>query len=326
MAAPHKKRDLVEEELSALRLLREAPRTAEAQARLARALAHKSNLVVAAAATLCADAELAELVPQLALAFARLLDAPAEADKGCRAKTALASALYRNGSTDERLLRRGLRLVQREPVWGGQQDCAAELRGVCALGLSFLSPSGVIEELADLLADPEPTARALCARALGASGREEALPLLRYKLRCGDPSNEVLLECCAGLLALAPTRTLPLLQELLEGADAPRREAAALALGGSRLAEAVPLLVRLSERLPPHEVGVAYTALAMLRSGPALEHLLGLIAAAPLSRALAVLRALAIHRYDDALRARTLAAVGARGDAALRRAADEVLA
>lgn len=315
-----KKPDRIQQELTALKALRGSPRTPEALARLRRALEDKSNFVVAAAAEVVADAELAELLPLFIPAFERFMVSPAKTDKSCKAKIALANALYRIGSQDEAPFRIGLRHVQMEPVWGGQQDSAAELRGICALALAQISPPGVVEDLADLLADKEPTARALCARALAATGREEALPLLRYKVRLGDPSGEVLLECYAALLSLSPQRALPIFADTLQQGDEQHREAAALALGQSRREEALPLLVDLAKRLPVPERRVALVAVAMLRSPAALSYLIDLVATAPLSLAIQAVRALDMHRYDDALRVRIREAVQQRGDGELLRA------
>lgn len=321
-----KKPDRIQQELTALHGLRDAPRTPEALAQLRRALDDKSNFVVAAAAEVIANAELVELLPLLPKAFARFLIDPSKTDKGCKAKLAIADALYRNDSQDEALFRRGLRHVQPEPVWGGQQDTAAELRGLCALALSHIGLPGVIEELADLLADPEPTARALCARALGASGREEALPLLRYKIRIGDASGEVLLECYAGLLSLAPARALPLCEESLEQRDEQRREATALALGQSRREEALPLLVKFAEAQPVAERRTALLAIAMLRSAAALAYLMQLVSSASSSLAKLAVRALAVHRYDEALRVRVREAVQKRDEPELLRDCDDAFA
>jgi HEAT repeat protein len=323
MTTPSKRPDPVEQELSAIHALRASPRTPESLARLRKALGDKSSFVVAAAATLIAEAELSELLPQLPPAFHRFLITPAKIDKGCKAKIALADALYRLESQDAALFRIGLRHVQPEPVWGGQQDTAAELRGLCALALSQLGAVGVVEELADLLADRETTARVLCARALGCCGREEALPLLRYKVRIGDAAGEVLLECFVALLSLAPERVMPLIAEVLERGDASRREAAALALGQSRRDEALPLLEDLASRLPMHERRVALVAIATLRSAPAVQYLIELLGSAPLSLAEQAVRALGIFRFDEAVCQRVRDALRERDEAPLLRAAEE---
>lgn len=320
------KPDRTQQELSAIHALRENPRTPEALAQLRRALADKSNFVVAAAAEVVAAAELVELLPLLREAFARFMINPEKSDKGCKAKLAIADALYRNESQDEALFRSGLHHRQMEPIWGGRQDTAAELRGLCALALAQIGLPGVIEDLAELLADPEVTTRALCLRALGASGREEALPLLRYKLRIGDEAGEVMLECCAALLSLAPRRALPVLAQVLEQADDARSEAAALALGQSRHEDALPLLQAFAQRRPVPDRRVALVAIAMLRSPAAISHLVDLVATAPLSLATQAVRALAVHRYDAALHARVREAAQVRDEAALVGECEEAFA
>lgn len=320
------KPDRTQQELSAIHALRENPRTPEALAQLRRALADKSSFVVAAAAEVVAAAELVELLPLLREAFARFMINPEKSDKGCKAKLAIADALYRNESQDEALFRSGLHHRQMEPIWGGRQDTAAELRGLCALALAQIGLPGVIEDLAELLADPEVTTRALCLRALGASGREEALPLLRYKLRIGDEAGEVMLECCAALLSLAPRRALPVLAQVLEQADDARSEAAALALGQSRHEDALPLLQAFAQRRPVPDRRVALVAIAMLRSPAAISHLVDLVATAPLSLATQAVRALAVHRYDAALHARVREAAQVRDEAALVGECEEAFA
>jgi len=323
LPAPPKKIDRIQEELTALHALRENPRAPQSLARLRHALADKSNFIVAAAAEVIATAELVELLPLLPPAFERFLEAPTRTDKGCKAKIALADALYRNESQDTALFRMGLRHVQPEPVWGGQQDTAAELRGLCALALANISPPDVIEDLADLLADKEPTARALCARALGASGREEAVPLLRFKIRIGDPSGEVLLESFAALLSLVPTRALPICAAALDEGDEARREAATLALGQSRREDALPILTVLSERVPIPDRRTPLLAIAMLRTSAGFEYLMQLVQTAPASLAALAIRALAVHRYDDALRSRVREAAQKRDEPSLLRTFDE---
>lgn len=322
MAEPNKKVDRVAQELSAIHALREVPRSAESLSKLRCALTDKNNFIVAAAAEIVANAELVELLPLLGPAFERFMIMPVKTDKACKAKIALADAMYRNESRDAPLFRIGMRHVQPEPVWGGTQDTAAELRGICALALAQISPPDVIEELAELLADKEPNARALCARALGASGREEALPLLRYKIRIGDPSNEVQLECFSALLSLSPERALPVCAAALDADDEERRDAAALALGQSRREEALPLLTALAARLPMLDRRTPLLAIAMLRTTSAFDYLMELVQDAPSSLAALAVRALAVHRYDDVLLARVRDVARRRDDPKLLHAVE----
>ena len=89
------------------------------------------------------------------------------------------------------------------------------------------------------MTDPAKDVRIASAVAMGAIGTEAAGLLLRLKARIGDRDPEVLSECLAGLLAVNPKENLPFVSEFLEPGDAARCEAAALALGKSRLPEAL---------------------------------------------------------------------------------------
>src|SRR5262249_11165043 len=138
---------------------------------------------------------------------------------------------------EEDLFWRGARYVQLEPVWGGSQDTAANLRVACAFGLVRVHARGVITYLVDLLCDPEKPARAGAAQALAYSETEAAGLLLRFKARVGDSEPEVISECFGGLLKLAPEESVPFVAEFLTSPDSAVQEAAILALGDSRRRE-----------------------------------------------------------------------------------------
>src|SRR5580658_5312848 len=122
---------------SALAALDEVPlRTTEGLKQMAKALASKSNLVAAKAARISGDAQWAELTGELVTAFDRFLKRGSELDKGCVALTAIARALYSLDYREAELFLSGMKHVQMEPVWGGSQDTAVELRSVCAMGLA----------------------------------------------------------------------------------------------------------------------------------------------------------------------------------------------
>src|SRR5688572_16278594 len=104
----------VEQQVLNVAALRQRGNTPDVRAELARALESKSNLVVAKAAEVAADLGARELAPQLAEAFARLIDAPLSADKGCVAKTAIARSLNALDASDENVFLRGIRHVQHE--------------------------------------------------------------------------------------------------------------------------------------------------------------------------------------------------------------------
>src|SRR4029077_13778635 len=75
-------------ELAELHDLREAAPTPELEARVVKALAHKSNLVAEAAPKVVAHHELFGLARAMNEACARLADGGAARDTGCKAKLA----------------------------------------------------------------------------------------------------------------------------------------------------------------------------------------------------------------------------------------------
>src|SRR4051794_23936856 len=121
---------------TALAALDDIPvRTPEGRKQIAKALAGKSNLVAAKAARIVGDAQWADLKEELATAFARFVRQGGSLDKGCKATVAIARALFAMDYDNAELYLTGMRHVQMEPVWGGSVDTAAELRGICAMGL-----------------------------------------------------------------------------------------------------------------------------------------------------------------------------------------------
>lgn len=267
-------------------------------------LSSKYAIVIAQAAKIVRDANLRDLIPDLATAFDRLMQNPASSDPNCLGKKAIADALYRMESGAETLFLKGIRHVQMEPVWGGQVDTAPGLRGVCALGLVRMNYPDVMLELADLLADPELEARVSAVRALAYTENSQAVPLLRLKVQLGDDAA-VLSECFAALLRLAPTHSLPLVAKFLEGSDAQVQEMAALAMGESRILDGMPILQSWWKRTRDAELRqTALLAIAMLRHDQAIEFLLSLIATGTQQDSQTALAALQIYQDDRELSAR----------------------
>ncbi len=326
MASMPPRRDLLREQLHALAEVQKQPPPGRAdpgyaarQTLLRAALTGKSSFAAAAAADCLRDSD-TELLALLEPAFGRFLAEPLHSDKGCTAKTAIARALERLDSTDDKVFRRGLFHTQPEPVFGGRQDTAVELRSVCALGLARLAPPDVLNLLAELLADPERGARVAAVRALGVTGQEGAGALLRFKALVGDEDSLVLTEGLSALLQLERTGALAFVQRFLDPQDEARADAAALALGQSRLPEAVPLLLEHAEAPPRSQRRTALLALSMLREPAATEYLLGLVREAETRLAQLALEALGLHRYDAALRRRVIEVVAARRSPALQEA------
>lgn len=308
-----RRRDPLEERLDGLGDLRDdpdAPATVEA---LRAALGERHNLVAAKAARMAAELGKDELVRELTAAFDRFMDA--EADKGCHAKTAIAKALVELEHPATALFRRGLRHVQMEGAYGGPVDVAQELRANCAIGLVNSGHPDAVVELVPLLIDPGLPVRLAAAQGIGAAGRPEGEVVLRLKALIGDEDPEVLTECLAGLLRLAPERSLEFVEPFLASTgpfQGARREAAILALGESRLEEAVPLLCREWERsYDADSRRTVLLALVASRREAALDFLLSLVAEGEARAAREALSALAIHRHDARIRERVEAAVRA---------------
>jgi len=207
--------------------------TAEGRKQFSKALASKSNLVVKKAAGIVGDAQEKEFAPQLADAFKRFLDKPAQ-DKGCVALTAMARALVALDYDDAAVFRSGMRHVQMEGTWGGSDDVASELRAVCAMGLANTRDPNKMRDLVELLADEQWPARAGAARAIAAVGSDAAALLLRLKILIGDRESDVISDCLVGLLDVDGAEALPLVESIANSRDEALRDAAILALGESR--------------------------------------------------------------------------------------------
>lgn len=320
-----------DQQLAALQRAVRDPHDPKARARVIEALQGNSGLLVALATTAAVAGDEDDpvidraLLERLPAAFERLMHDPVQRDPQCRGKAAIAKALRRAEAQGDEVFLAGVRHVQNEPVWGGRVDTAAELRGVCLMALIEGHHPRAMVEAAHLLADPQAAARTAAARALGCSGQAEvAEPLLRLRVQAGEDDAEVLGECLHALLQLAPRSSLDYVAGFLGGPDDIAAEAAALALGESRLPSALPPLLQQAGR----SVGkgrrrVVLLAIALLRAEEGWAYLLQLIEQGPPSAAAEALEALAAFRHDERLRERVLATVQRRGDAVIRRAFDE---
>lgn len=304
------RRRKLEETLEALRAVRQDPRAPGSLEELRRVIAGEGSHAVARAAALAAEFGLDALAADLAAAFPRFLEKPERADPGCSAKTAIVEALRRLDQPAVALYRRGAGHVQMEPVFGGRVDTAADLRGASALALAEHGGVDVLVDLAHLLADPEATVRVSAARAVAVAGHPGGVPLLHLKATAGDAEPLVVAECLLALLRLDAPQQLPYVASLLDG---PSPEAAASALGDSRLAEAFPVLRDWLPRAAARGFGRAATfALAALRRDEAIERLLEAVRDEAASLARDAVNALASIRRDDAMRERVHAAAGQR--------------
>jgi hypothetical protein len=309
----------LDEKLAAIRRLREQPLSSEQTAELRRSLGDRSNLVVAAAAAIVGENTLVELSADLEAAFDRFLVNPLKDDKLCRAKVAVIQALDKMEHQGPEVFQRAASHVQFEPVWGGKEDSAAPLRAAAILALARIRGSDSLTLLVDSMTDPEKDVRIAAAQALAYVGTEPAGLLLRLKARIGDRDPDVLSECLSGLLTIEPRMHLPLVSSFLETEDAAQCEAAALALGKSRLPEAFDALRSCWQRSPisGRHAQVLF-AIAMLRLPAAIEFLLELVASDSEAVAITAMSALKIHSHDPRLRERIAQLVQKKGSRTLQ--------
>jgi HEAT repeat protein len=312
----------LEEILATLPQVRNDPASETSIATLQQILKGRYSVAIAQAAKIVREASLIQLIPDLLTAFDRMMVKPVETDPGCLAKKELAETLYRLEYSEESLFLQGIRHVQMEPIWGGKEDKATTLRGVCALGLVRMNYAQVMVELGDLLADPEVEARIAAARAISYTGNPAGIPLLRLRVKVGD-QPAVLIECLIALLKLAPAETIPLAKSFLyphKGSpdlnkDVETIEAAVLALGESRLPEAFEILRDWwQQNHEPELRRSGLLAIAMLRNDEALNFLLSVVAEGSNPDAKAAIAALSIYRQDNSLWQRVYHTVENRGD------------
>jgi len=303
----------LEATLALLNQARHQPTSEAAIAILRQVLKSKYGIAVAQAAKLIGELELQQLTPDLAAAFGRFMLNGSVTDVGCIAKFRIAEALYRMEYSEETLFLQGI-------VWGGKEDTAARLRGICALALVRMNYPNVLNELADLLADPKPEARMVAAQAIAYSDNPQGVPLLRLKVQLGDPAPQVLAECFTALLKLAPIQSLSLVASFLYAPEEQVCEMAALALGESRLLEAFDILRSWWQRHNSPLRATGLLAIAMLRHDQPLEFLLSLVAEATSRDAKDAISALSIYRQDERLWQRVREIIDSRGDIELIKA------
>jgi HEAT repeat protein len=315
----------LENTLAELAKIRSEPLTSESRALLRKVLAGRSSHAAAKAAEIAGELEVDALTPDLVAAFHRFLVNAEKSDPGCAAKAAIADALYRIGAAETETYLCGIRHMQMEPVWGGRADTATALRGTCALALVRVHYHDYLTAIAELLADREAPARRMAAQALAFSENPNAIPLLRFKALVGDEEPQVVGECLSALLQIAPDASLEFVARFLDRPEEEIAEAAALALGVSRLEAAFPLLRECWERhFRPTLRRSTLLAIAMLKRDEPIDYLLRHVAESVPMHARDALSALAIYRHDPSWRARVDAALRDRKDRSLRNTFDEL--
>jgi hypothetical protein len=280
----------IEAQAVALESLRQAPPDI-AEATLRKTLQHRNNYLVAKAARLTADLNLASLTDDLAAAFHRFLSEPAskskkdpnKTDPQCWAKTALAKSLATLEYQDHELFLLGTRHIQLEPVWGGSSDTAGSLRGTCALALvqcRDLNSTLLLTHLTPLFADKELPVRVNAARAVEQVGSDAAMLLLRLRAELASDDSELLGACYSGVLHLEGPTAIPWAAKFLPPADDAAAEAA-IAIAETRTLDAFTTLKAAYEtsarNADPWFRSALLSAIALTRHDEAFTWLLTLI-------------------------------------------------
>jgi HEAT repeat protein len=270
----------VEDRILQFRRLRSA-RTENAEADVRKGLQDRSNLVAAEAARTAAALRLSSLIPAMLAAFERLFHEPVKSDAKCWAKTAIVKALTDLDYDQSGPFVRGLSHVQMEPVMGGREDTASQLRALSALALVQCSDLGrvrIMRHLLEALTDVNEHVRCEAIRALAQLGGDEAALVLRLKGKLGDPEVGVLGHVFDALISLEEGAGVAFVEPYLDSARTDIRDEAALALGASRRADAVAILIaRWKDSSSSEFRDVLLRAMASSRIQPAVDFLLELV-------------------------------------------------
>jgi hypothetical protein len=306
------KKDPTVDALNSLAGLRDRPEDERRKA-IKIHLRNKSSWVVAKAAKLAGDSRDEAAIPELVVAFHRLIAERGKHDKGCTAITEVAAALYALDHHDAEVWLAGIAYVQMEGSFGPPADTAVQLRSHCAMGLAQTHYSGAAIAIVKLLADPESGARSGAVRALASLSGDAASLLLRYKVLIGDRDPDVIAECFAGLLAVDADASLEFVAEYADSGDPEIGEAAILALGACRAPAAIEWLKEKWDRTVAGPIRkTLLLALSTARQEIAIEFLLKLLAEENPATMKDVLDALRIYQHDERIWSRVTAIVDQR--------------
>lgn len=307
------KHDPTQEALEALSALRSEADHEILLASLRSYLASRSNQIVARAARIARERGVGELVPDLVQGFHRFMKDPKRLDKGCAALSEVARALYELDYREPDIYTTGIRHVQMEGSFGPPVDIAAPLRGTCALGLARTNDPQALAEVVSLLGDKEAPARLGAVRALATNGGAAGALVLRFKALTGDADPEITAECFSALLNCERDHALDFVISFVDSPDPEVNDAAILALGASRLPQAIEYLKQKWEQtLGDPRRKTILLALATSRDEAAVNFLVSLIDSAGLSTASEVIAALAAHKHSERIRQAVSAAVDRR--------------
>lgn len=292
---------------------------------LRRALNDRSNYVIAKAAVIAGERYVTAVVPDLVAAYHRLFEDALKRDPLVLGKRAAAGALKALDYADASVYLRGLQYIQREPVWGGYEDHAGELRATCAHALVAcdVESRDLLDILIEHLVDPAKEVRAEIVRAIGQSGGHESVLLLRTKALIGDTEPEVIGACLSALLEREPRESVGFVERFLYAKDDALVLEAATVLAASRSADAHAIIHRFWET--ELSLDVRRTIVFSSAASPvaaAGEFLLTIVSDRRADLAVTALTALAASRFRNELRERARQAALATGEIRIKEACD----
>jgi len=306
----------LEEQLERIKLLRGASPDSETIAILRKALADRSNLVIAESARAAEEIHAADLIPDLLTAYSRLFEDPVKTDPKCWGKTAIVKALTILDYNESAPYLRGCTHVQMEPVWGGQEDAAGKLRSNCILALpqcTDLRRPEVFRLLVDSLNDSLDPVRLEAVRTLEQMNGDEASLLLRLKANMGDPRPAVMGQVFDAILNLEGQTGLAFVAKFLNSSDFEVRDEAALAMGLWRNPAAVRILIAAwNNTMERSYRSVLLRAISSSREESALEFLLNLVRGGSDHVVSSALDALELHNGSPEIQERIALARNAR--------------
>jgi hypothetical protein len=314
------KQKMIKERIRELHLKCSNSDPVEVKATVLEALNDRHCLIVKEAAELCEERLIYDLEADLLEAYRRFLKKPVKNDPNCTAKEAIARTLVALDSQDVDFFIAGLGYHQHEPVWGGTEDTATDVRVSCAMGLANTSYPRALIELVALLYDHNSHARKGAVRAIAYTQPLAAEAVLRSKAMAGDAEPEVIGETLSALLQVSPSESQEFVASFLEPHRDPMlRQSVALAIGESRLDEALDILRSCWNDKPLKEEQDNCLLLGAIlnRSEKAFAWLLDVVVEGDPSSARFVVEELAIYRTDKSLRMKMEAALAQRCDDAL---------
>ena len=303
-----------ERELALLESMSEQVPDENGIVRLRRTLESENNYLVAKAAKIVAEHQVAELLPEVLAAFDRFLVDPIKRDPQCWAKNALVKALVKLECRDAAVYLRGLRHIQEEPVWGGHSDTAGALRATCTQALVVcpeLTEAALLNILLEPLLDPDKTVRMEAARAIGQVGGVSAALLLKLRVLLRKEEPEVLGACFSALLQMENSDrlgTISLVADFLDHGEEAASEAAFALAETHDPAALLALIDRRRSGADAWFASILDQAIAISRLPEGMEFLLGLVERDPRQAASALEAISRVHSSEE-VRARVAQSV-----------------